>query len=126
MAEKLGAYIGGVFDALSDAQIQKMLDCEHGGLNESFAELYSRTGNRRWLALSETIYHRKILEPLSRGEDCLPNIHANTQIPKLIGLARLHRAHRRGAPFESRRLLLGDGHPQLQLCHWRQWRSGIF
>jgi len=90
VAEKLGAYIGGVFDALSDAQIQKMLDCEHGGLNESFAELYSRTGNRRWLALSETIYHRKVLEPLSRGEDCLPHIHANTQIPKLIGLARLH------------------------------------
>jgi DUF1680 family protein len=90
VAEKLGAFIGGVFDALSDEQIQKMLSCEHGGLNESFAELYSRTGNRRWLALSESIYQRKILEPLSRGEDCLPNIHANTQIPKLIGLARLH------------------------------------
>jgi len=90
VAEKLGVYIGGVFDALSDAQIQKMLDCEHGGLNESFAELYSRTGNRRWLTLSETIYHRKVLEPLSRGEDCLSNVHANTQIPKLIGLARLH------------------------------------
>jgi len=90
VAEKLGVYIGGVFDALSDAQIQKVLDCEHGGLNESFAELYSRTGNRRWLALSETIYHRRVLEPLSRGEDCLSNVHANTQIPKLIGLARLH------------------------------------
>jgi hypothetical protein len=90
VAERLGGYIGGVFDVLNDAQIQKMLDCEHGGLNESFAELYGRTGNRRWLALSETIYHRKILEPLIRGEDCLANIHANTQIPKLIGLARLH------------------------------------
>ena len=90
VAEKLGSFIGGVFDALNQEQIQYMLDCEHGGLNESFAELYSRTGNPRWLALSETIYHRKVLEPLSRGEDCLPNIHANTQIPKLIGLARLH------------------------------------
>ena len=90
VAEKLGGFIGGVFDALDDEQIQKMLACEHGGLNESFAELYGRTGNRRWLFLSERIYHRKILEPLSRGEDCLPNIHANTQIPKLIGLARLH------------------------------------
>jgi uncharacterized protein len=90
VAENLGGYIAGVFDALDDAQIQKMLDCEHGGLNESFAELYSRTGNRRWLSLSETIYHRKILQPLSRGEDCLPYIHANTQIPKIIGLARLH------------------------------------
>jgi hypothetical protein len=104
VAQKLAVYIGGVFDALSDAQIQSMLDCEHGGLNESFAELYDRTGNRRWLALSETIYHRKILEPLSRGEDCLPHIHANTQIPKLIGLARLHELtgesqHLRAASF---------------------------
>lgn len=90
VAEKLGAYIGSVFDALNDTQIQRMLDCEHGGLNESFAELYGRTGNRRWLALSETVYHRKVLEPLSRAEDCLPNVHANTQIPKVIGLARLH------------------------------------
>jgi uncharacterized protein len=104
VSEKLGAFIGGVFDALNGTQIQSMLDCEHGGLNESFAELYDRTGNQRWLALSETIYHRKILEPLSRGEDCLPHIHANTQIPKLIGLARLHELtgeskHLRAASF---------------------------
>jgi hypothetical protein len=42
-----------VFDSLDDAQVQRMLECEHGGLNESFAELFARTGNRRWLALSE-------------------------------------------------------------------------
>lgn len=90
VAEKLAVYVGGVFDPLNAEQIQELLACEHGGLNESFAELYSRTGNPRWLALSEKIYHRQVLEPLSRGEDCLPNVHANTQIPKLIGLARLH------------------------------------
>ena len=89
-AEKLGAYIGGVFDALDDARVQQLLDCEHGGLNESFAELNGRTGNPRWLALSERIYHRNILEPLSRGVDSVANTHANTQIPKVIGLARLH------------------------------------
>jgi uncharacterized protein len=90
VAEKLGCYIGEVFDALDDAQIQHLLECEHGGLNESFAELYGRTGNPRWLKLSQTIYHRRILDPLARREDCLANIHANTQIPKVIGLARLH------------------------------------
>jgi uncharacterized protein len=90
VAEKLGGYIGGVFDALDDAQVQSVLDCEHGGLNESFAELYGRSGDRRWLSLSETLYHRKTLEPLSLREDSLPNTHANTQIPKVIGLARLH------------------------------------
>jgi DUF1680 family protein len=90
IAEKLGGFIGAVFDSLDEAQVQRMLACEHGGLNESLAELHARTGNRRWLALSERIYHRKVLQPLSRDEDCLAYIHANTQIPKLIGLARLH------------------------------------
>lgn len=104
VAEGLGVYIEGVFDGLDDAQIQQVLDCEHGGINESFADLYARTGRKRWLALSEKIYHRKILEPLSRGEDCLPNIHANTQIPKIVGLARLYELtgeerHRRAAGF---------------------------
>jgi uncharacterized protein len=67
-----------------------VLDCEHGGINESFAELFARTGDKRWLALSERIYHRKILDPLTAGQDILVNIHANTQVPKLIGLARLY------------------------------------
>jgi DUF1680 family protein len=104
IAEKLAAYIDGVFADLNDEQIQKVLDCEHGGINESFAELYVRTGNRRWLALAEKIYHRRVLGPLSQGIDCLSNIHANTQIPKIIGLARLHEItgaerHGRAASF---------------------------
>ena len=41
--ERLGGYIEGVFADLIDAQVQSVLDCEHGGLNESFAELYART-----------------------------------------------------------------------------------
>jgi hypothetical protein len=90
IAERLGGYIEGVFAGLTDAQVQSVLDCEHGGLNESFAELYARTGNRRWLALSQKIYHRKILDPLAERRDSLSNVHANTQVPKIIGLARLY------------------------------------
>lgn len=86
----LAGYIDRVFAALSDAQVQQVLDCEHGGINESFAELHARTGDARWLRLAERIRHRRILDPLSEGQDILPWIHANTQIPKLIGLARLH------------------------------------
>ena len=90
VAVALGGFIDRVFAALDDAQVQQVLDCEHGGINESFAELYARTDDERWLRLSRRLRHRKILDPLSRGEDVLPWIHANTQIPKLIGLARLH------------------------------------
>ncbi|MBB6426257.1 glycoside hydrolase family 127 protein [Sphingopyxis sp. JAI128] len=90
VAVALGAYIDDVFAALDDDQVQQVLDCEHGGINESFAELHARTKDPRWLRLAERLRHRKVLDPLSEGRDALPWIHANTQIPKVIGLARLH------------------------------------
>ena len=90
VAVALGGYIDDVFAALNDDQVQQVLDCEHGGINESFAELHARTKDPRWLRLAERLRHRKVLDPLSEGKDSLPWIHANTQIPKVIGLARLH------------------------------------
>lgn len=86
----LGGYIGGVFEALSDAQLQQVLEVEFGGLAESFAELYARTGDRRWKTLAERTRHRQVLDPLAAGRDELAGKHANTQIPKVIGLARLY------------------------------------
>ena len=65
-----------------------MLACEHGGMNESLAELYARTGNQKYLRLSRRFHHKAVLEPFARREDRLQGMHANTQIPKLIGLAR--------------------------------------
>src|SRR5262249_42472705 len=56
----------------------------------AFAELFARTGRDRWLALSERIYDRKVLDPLAERRDSLLHLHANTQVPKLVGLARLH------------------------------------
>lgn len=75
---------------LSEAQMQKVLACEHGGLNETFADLYADTGDARYLALARRFHHQAILDPLARGEDILPGKHANTQIPKLTGLATLY------------------------------------
>ncbi|UAK26683.1 glycoside hydrolase family 127 protein [Sphingomonas nostoxanthinifaciens] len=90
VAVALGGYIDGVFAALNDDQVQVMLDCEHGGINESFADLYAATGDARWLRLAERIRHKKVLDPLTARQDDLPWIHANTQIPKIIGLARIY------------------------------------
>jgi DUF1680 family protein len=90
VALALAGYIDKVFATLSDDQVQQVLACEHGGINESFAELYARTQDKRWLALAQRLYHTKVLLPLTQGRDELANLHSNTQIPKLIGLARLH------------------------------------
>jgi uncharacterized protein len=103
VASRLGAYIEGMFAALGDAQVQQVLLCEYGGLNESFAELYARTHDRRWLALSRRLYDRRILDPLAEGHDELANQHANTQIPKLIGLQRLYELTGEGRHHQAAR-----------------------
>ena len=90
IAVKLAGFIDGVFAALNDEQVEKMLNCEHGGINESMAELYVRTNDKRWLALAERIRHKRTLGPMFEQRDALPGLHANTQIPKVTGLARLY------------------------------------
>ncbi len=76
---------------LSDEQFEKMLHCEHGGINEAFAEIYALAGQQKALELAERFYHHRVLDPLAAREDKLTGLHSNTQIPKLIGLARLYR-----------------------------------
>ena len=69
---------------------QKMLACEHGGMNEVLADVYAITGNQRYLDLARKFYHRAVLDPLAQGRSPLPGLHANTQVPKIIGCARLY------------------------------------
>jgi uncharacterized protein len=73
---------------LPDSSVQKMLNCEHGGINEVLADLYGDTKDQRYLKMSRIFHHKLILDSLANKKDILPNRHANTQIPKLIGLAR--------------------------------------
>ncbi|MBN8456676.1 MAG: glycoside hydrolase family 127 protein [Verrucomicrobia bacterium] len=85
--KRLADWFAGTFRNLNGEQMQRVLACEHGGLNEVFADLYLDSGDKVYLDLSRKFHHREILDPLGRGEDILPGKHANTQIPKLIGLA---------------------------------------
>jgi uncharacterized protein len=73
---------------LSHEQMQKALGNEHGGINEAFANLYAITGNPDHLKLAMAFNHEVIFDPLARGEDKLNGLHANTQIPKILGAAR--------------------------------------
>jgi DUF1680 family protein len=84
---KFAAWAEGILSKLSDAQVQRMLNTEFGGMNEIFADLYADTGDPRWLNLSYKFEHRSFLEPLQRHQDNLAGKHGNTQVPKLIGSA---------------------------------------
>lgn len=81
-----------------DEQLQRIMSVEFGGINWVLADLYADTGNSRYLALSRRWQHKGILDPLSRGEDILPGKHANTQFPKISGLAA--RYPYSGDPFD--------------------------
>lgn len=79
---------------LSDAQIQQMLKAEHGGMNEVFADLYLLTRDKRYLTLANQFSDHRILDPLMKSNEgdelsFLVGMHANTQIPKVIGFKRI-------------------------------------
>jgi uncharacterized protein len=84
---KFAGWAEGVLAPLTDDQIQKMLNTEHGGMNEVLADLYADTGNKRWLDLSYKFEHRAFTDALKRHQDNLAGKHGNCQIPKLIGSA---------------------------------------
>ncbi len=74
---------------LSDEQIQEMLRSEQGGLNEVFADVAAITGDEKYLKLAQQFSQKVLLEPLMKQEDKLTGMHANTQIPKVIGYKRI-------------------------------------
>ena len=74
---------------LTDDQIQQLLISEHGGLNETFADVAELTGDKKYLKLAHQFSDQRILQPLMKGEDKLTGMHANTQIPKIIGYKRI-------------------------------------
>lgn len=89
MLIRLTDWMAGEVSGLSDEQIQDMLRSEHGGLNEVFADVYDITKNKKYLQLAHRFSHQAILSPLLNNEDKLTGIHANTQIPKVIGYKRI-------------------------------------
>lgn len=74
---------------LNDGQMEKMLGNEHGGMNEVLADAYAITGEQKYLDCARRFSHRQLLVPLKNGKDCLDNMHANTQIPKVVGYQRI-------------------------------------
>ncbi|MBR5072545.1 MAG: glycoside hydrolase family 127 protein, partial [Bacteroidales bacterium] len=74
---------------LSDDQMEQMLRNEHGGMNEVLADAYAITGDAKYLTVAKRFSHKQIMEPLTRDEDRLDNLHANTQVPKAIGFVRI-------------------------------------
>lgn len=86
---KLCDWFADVIAGLTDEQIQQMLRSEHGGMNEVFALAAELSGDKKYAVIADKLSHRRILLPLLHGKDSLTGLHANTQIPKVIGFKKV-------------------------------------
>jgi DUF1680 family protein len=81
-----------VVEKLDGAQLQKVLDCEHGSLPETFAVAFEMTGDAKYRRWARRLCHERMLAPLASGNSVhLCFHHANNEIPKFTGFERVYR-----------------------------------
>ena len=76
---------------LTNDQVQGVLGNEHGGINEMFADAYQMTKDAKYLEASKRYAHKWLLTGMSANNtSVINNVHANTQVPKVIGFERTY------------------------------------
>jgi hypothetical protein len=73
---------------LGDEHMARVLEREYGGMNEMLYNLAGIAGRDNYRALAHRFDHERFFAPLAQGRDELKGLHANTNIPKVIGAAR--------------------------------------
>lgn len=81
-------WAGTILKDLSYDQVQNMLRCEYGGMNEALVNTYALTGKKKYLELSKRFQDNFVMDSLALKVDILPGKHSNTQVPKIIGAVR--------------------------------------
>lgn len=85
---RMAGWARGWTGPLGDAEMARVLEREHGGMNAVLYDLSAVTGNVAWRDLAHRFDHERVFQPLAVGRDELKGLHANTTIPKIIGAAR--------------------------------------
>ncbi|MEO8019604.1 MAG: beta-L-arabinofuranosidase domain-containing protein [Pseudomonadota bacterium] len=96
VVEKMANYFAKRCAALDAPQLERIFRTdqsrnpqnEFGAMSDVLAQLFEVTGNRSHLDLAQLFNRAWFVDPLARGEDRLPGLHANTHIAAAIGLAR--------------------------------------
>jgi uncharacterized protein len=89
VAMRLGDWVAWRSGRLPYDQMQMVLNTEFGGLPEALANLYTITGQDRYLAAAQRFYHARVLDPLADNEDALAGLQANTTVPKIVACVRM-------------------------------------
>jgi DUF1680 family protein len=74
--------------ALSEAQMQMVLDTEYGGIGETLYNLTALTGDTRFAQTGDRFVKKRFVNPLALRRDELRGLHVNTHIPQVIAAAR--------------------------------------
>lgn len=93
-----------ILNKLDHEDIQKLLVCEHGSINESYVDIYIMTGDKKYLEWANKLNDEDMWVPLSEGKDILNGWHANTQIPKFTGFNAVYRYTDNKAYYDAAKL----------------------
>ena len=66
-----------IIDKLDHEQMQRLLVCEHGSINESFIDVYAITGDKRFLDWADRLNDEDMWVPAAEGRDVLQGWHAH-------------------------------------------------
>ena len=76
---------------ISREKMNWMMDVEEtGGLMELWANLYGVTGDEKYKTLMQRYERPTLMNPLVERKDVTTNMHANSQIPEVHGMARAY------------------------------------
>ncbi|MBQ1739505.1 MAG: glycoside hydrolase family 127 protein [Clostridiales bacterium] len=64
---------------------KKVLSVEYGGMNDSLYQLYTLTGDKRYLSAAEVFDEPELYEELLSFKNRMRGVHANATIPKILG-----------------------------------------
>ena len=90
MFRKLADWSANLIAKVDDQAFEGFLNCEHGGMNESLLDAYQLFGDQKYLTAAKKYTHRAMLNGMQTLDaHFLDGKHANTQVPKFIGMERI-------------------------------------
>ena len=90
MFRKLSDWSTNLIAKVDDQAFEGFLNCEHGGMNESLLDAYQLFGDAKYLAAAKKYTHKAMLNGMQTlNTSFLDGKHANTQVPKFIGMERI-------------------------------------
>ncbi len=96
IARGIGDWVFARLSSVSPEQREEMWSLyiagEYGGMNESLAELYSLTGDARYLEAARMFDNKPVFDGLAAGVDTIAHKHANQHIPQIIGALAIYEA----------------------------------